>query len=817
MAPFLNLNVLVFVLVCLVATTAQEAERNATSVEKPTTEVETLPLVSEPSIEPSTLPDVPAEKPKDVVAAPVPVMEEKEELVVEDASPRKADSENDKTPLQQDLVTSPNALGSTTFGGDLNEAVFVTDESPEKAMEDNELDAEDEEVDAEDEKVDVDDEKLDAEDEELDVEDEELDAEDEDLDSEDEDLDSEDEDLDSEDEELDAEDKDLVAEATSATDLTGDDEIVTIAETPLQNTLDTPPNALGSTTFGGDLTEAVYTEDGPEKDMMDEVADSLSNPLSGKLDEELKAEEMASTDAEDDDVDLEDEDLVAEDDDVEATSVTELTEDVKLTTETASDGVLEGAMKDIATSVVSDNVILYISSFDCDLTDINVSETDNYVTCSVAAQASKGVSTISAAFYNVPMTKRMLMHFGEQDLISGNLNSGVWQLDLKIPKAADQGVWSLGFTDQGAFYGLEITDKAGNTVDYAQQAAQETIMPLQTTLTVESYYGNTVAYPQANIQTSSGVLLYGVSCAANEATVTDESKTIICEALVIPDEAGIGKATIYLVGPTGKTVIPLVFDEYSEALLVPATNTTNAMYLLTSTLSVPTWAEAGSYSLPASGAFQSRTLSSAGTVRLVNPQALSSKPTLRVVSVADNFAPRVSSFYCNGGQEVKLDDFDAVPVSCLLTAADEYSGIAYASMHFASPSKNDAVEFSFVPDSPGLGPFPAVTVKNVREAVGAQFPPNTEPGAWTLVRAVVADNSGNYEEYTATELNNKDVQTFFLVQSSSRTFSIAPREGTPAAAEPIPGQATSGASRSTMSKVAVAIGAVAVVVVCAMS
>ncbi len=798
MARFLSLNILVFVLVCLAATTAQETETTTTSVEKSTTEVETLPLVPEPSIEPSTLPDVPAEEPKDVVAAPAPVMEEEEEVVVEDASPPKPDSEEDKTPLQQDSATLPDPLGSTTFGGDLNEAVFTTDESPEKAMEDGDLDSEDEDMDSEDE---------------------DMESEDEDLDSEDEDLESEDEDLESEDEDLESEDKDLVAEATSATDLTGDEEMVMIAETPLQKNVETPPNALGSTTFGGDLTEAVYTEEAPEKDMMDEVADSLSNPLSGKLDEELKAEEMASMKEGDDDVELEDEeDLVVEDDDVEATSVTELTEDVEPTTEAASDSVLEGAMKDITTSVTSDSVILYISSFDCDLTDINVRDTENYVTCSVAAQASKGVSTISAAFYNVPMTKRMLMHFGEQDLISGNVNSGVWQLDLKIPKAADQGVWSLGFTDQGAFYGLEITDKAGNTVDYAQQAAQESIMPLQTTLTVESYYGNTVAYPQANIQTSSGVLLYGVSCAANEATVTDESKTIICEALVIPDEAGIGKATIYLVGPTGKTVIPLVFDEYSEALLVPATNTTNAMYLLTSTLSVPTWAEAGSYILPASGAYQSRTLSSAGTVRLVNPQTLSNKPTLRVVSAADSFAPRVSSFYCNGGQEVKLDDFDPVPVSCLLTAADEYSGIAYASMHFASPSKTDAVEFSFVPDSPGLGPFPAVTVKNVREAVGAQFPPNTEPGAWTLVRAVVADNSGNYKEYTATELNNKDVQTFFLVQSSLKTFSITPRAGTPAAvAEPIPGQATSGASRSTMSMVAVAIGAVAAAVVCAMS
>lgn len=590
-----------------------------------------------------------------------------------------------------------------------------------------------------------------------------------------------------------------------------EDGLMTIAELPLQQNLLPPVNSLGSTTFDGNLVEAVYTNEAPDKSMMDKATDALSNPLGGILDGEINAEEEALAGLEADNMGSTPPEAEAQ-----ANTVTDLTGEEEAAAENELGNVLEDAIKDITNSMNADPVTLYISSFECDLTEILVSESDNYVSCSVAAESSEGISAISAAFYNVPMTKRILMHFGEEDLISGNVKSGVWQLDLTIPKAADQGVWSLGFSDQGAFYGLEITDKAGNTVDYAQQAAQETIIPLQTTLTVESYTGNNVAYPQANIQTSSGVLLYGVSCAANEATVTSEAKTIICEALVIPDEAGIGKATLYLVGPTGKTVLPLVFDENSEALMVPATNKTTAMYLLTSTLSVPTWAEAGNYILPANGAYQTRTLSSAGTVRLVNPLTLSSKPALKVVSAADKSAPRVTSFYCNIIREIKLDDFDTVPVSCMLTASDEYSGISYASMHFVSPSKNDAVEFAFIPDSPGLGPFPAATVKTVRETVSAQFPPDTEPGAWTLVRAVVADNSGNYKEYTATELNIKDVQTFFLVQSSTKTFSIAPRAGTPAAEQPIPGQATSGASRSTASMVALAAGA-AVAAVCALN
>jgi len=692
MARFLNLNVLVFVLVCLAATAAQDTKTITTPVGQPTTEVEKLPVTPEPPVKPVTVPDVPAEKPKEeveVVEAPAPVKEEKEEPVV--------------VPVTVALPPKPD------------------DKAEGKGM-------------------------------------------------------------------------------------------VTIAETPLQENLLTPPNILGSTTFGGDLTEAVYTNEAPDKSMMDKVANSLSNPLGGALDGELSAEDEALKK-------LEAENL-AKPQEASANAVTDLTGKEEATAAGGADKydvVLEDANKDIANSVGADPVTLYISSFECDLAEILVSESENYVTCSVAAESSKGVSAISAAFYNVPMTKRILMHFGEEDLISGNVKSGIWQLDLTIPKAADQGVWSLGFADQSAFYGLEITDKAGNTVDYAKKAAVETIIPLQTTLTVKSYTGNNVAYPQANIQTSSGVLLYGVSCVDDTATVTDESKTIICEALVIPDEAGIGKATIYLVGPTGTTILPLVFDEDSEALMVPATNTTTAMYLLNSTLSVPTWAEAGTYILPASGAYQSRTLSNAGTVRLVNPLTLSSKPALKVVSAADKSPPRVSSFYCNIQREIKLDDFNTVPVSCMLTASNEHSGISYASLHFVSPSKNDAVEFAFVPASPGLGPFPAPSVTTVRETVGAQFPPNTEPGAWTLVRAVVADNSGNYKEYTPSELKKEDVQTFFLVQSSLKTFSIAPRAGTPAAgAEPIPGQATSGASRSTASMVAMA-AAGAVAAVCAMS
>lgn len=683
MARFLNLNVLVFVLVCLAATAA--AENTTTSVEQPTTDVDKLPVTPEATIEPVVVPEVTAEKPEEeaeVVDAPAPVKEEE----------------------------------------------------------------------AEDEEAEV-----------------------------------------------------VDAPAPVKEEEAEDDGEVKIAETPLQQNLLTPPNILGSTTFGGDLTEAVYTNDPPVESMMDKAADSLNNPLGGILDGELNAEVEALAG-------LEMDNLATD----QANAVTDLTGDEEVAAG-GFENVLEDAMKGITHSAGADPVTLYITSFECDLAEVLVSESENYVSCSVAAESSVGVSAISAAFYNVPMTKRILMHFGEEDLISGNIKSGVWQLDLTIPKAADQGVWSLGFSDQGAFYGLEITDKEGNTVDYAREAAEETIVPLQTTLTVESYTGNNVAYPQANIQTSSGVLLYGVSCAATEATVTEESKTIICEALVIPDEAGIGKATLYLVGPTGKTVLPLVFDQNSEALMVPATNKTTAMHLLTSTLSVPTWAEAGSYIMPANGAYQSRTLSGAGTVRLVNPLTLSSKPTLRVVSAADKSAPRVTSFYCNIIREIKLDDFDTVPVDCMLMASDEYSGISYASMHFVSPSKNDAVEFAFVPASPGLGPFPAASVKKVSERVSAQFPPNSEPGAWTLVRAVVADNSGNYREYTPTQLNSKNVQTFFLVQSRTQTFSITPRAGTPVAGtEPIPGQATSGASRSTASMVAMAAGAAAAAV-CAMN
>ncbi|TFJ84395.1 hypothetical protein NSK_004380 [Nannochloropsis salina CCMP1776] len=603
-------------------------------------------------------------------------------------------------------------------------------------------------------------------------------------------------------------------------------------DTIVQEGMEPPSNALGQTAFGGSLEEAVFTTDVPEKDMMKDVATSLDNPLGGPLDEELEAaaasevddemdteadvpeKEVEEKEAEEIEADGTDDDTIVKVTEVEA--VTDVTEDAAAPAVPEED-ILGDAMKAITDSADDASVTLYIASFECDLEHVIVSESDNTVTCSVAAEASHGVSTITAAFYNVPMTKRILMHFGEEDLISGSVRSGVWQLEVTIPKAADQGVWSLGFDDQGAFYGLEVTDKKGNTVNYAKQAAMDSIIPLQTSLTVESYAGNTVAYPQANVQTSSGVLIYGAACVDATATVTEEAKTIICEALIIPDEAGIGSSTIYMVGPTKKTVLPIVFDEDSEALLVPATNVTRTMFLLTSTLTVPTWAEPGAYSVPVSGAYQPRTLSGAATVRLINPLTLSAKPALTVVSVSDRSAPILSNFYCNNGRQVQLSDYDPLPVNCLLRATDDLSGVSYASLHFVSPSKTDAVEFAFVPSSPGLGPFPPASVKQVAENVASNFPPTTEPGAWTLARAVTTDNAGNYKEYTATELDNANVQTFFLVQSSTKTFSIAPKPGTAINPDPAPGQATSGAIRSSRPLLMAAALTGGAAVVCAMS
>jgi hypothetical protein len=437
-------------------------------------------------------------------------------------------------------------------------------------------------------------------------------------------------------------------------------------------------------------------------------------------------------------------------------------------------------------------VHLYITSFQCDVDEVMVTEQDNYVTCTVTAESSEGVNSISAAFYNPPMNKRFLLNFGKDELVEGDPLKGTWSIDLTVPKGADQGVWQLGYADQGAFYGLEVVDAKGNVVNYAKAEAAKTITPLQERLTVKSYKGNTAAFPQANLVTSSGLKLFGLSCDLPAVSVTAAPADVPCTAFVVPDEVGLGKVLAYLVGPTGKSVLPLTFDESAERTLIPATNTTEEMFALAGKLTVPMWAEPGSYGLVDAGAFQSRTVSHAGTIRLASSAMMARKPRLQVASAHDKAAPRVSNFYCNQGQKIDLGRKDAVAVNCLLRASDDLSGISYAAMHFVSPSRKEAVEFAFVPPSPGLGPFPNVAVPQVAETVNAQFPPATEPGAWTLARAVVADQSGNYKEYTATELDQLNVQTFFLVQSPSRSFAIEPREGS--GTGPVtPGQATSAA------------------------
>jgi len=454
-------------------------------------------------------------------------------------------------------------------------------------------------------------------------------------------------------------------------------------------------------------------------------------------------------------------------------------------------------------------VHLYITSFQCDVDEVVVTEQDNYVTCTVTAEASAGVVSVAAAFYNPPMNKRLLLNFGEDELVDGDAYKGTWEVDVTVPKGADQAVWRLGFADEGAFYGLEVIDAAGNVVNYAKPEALQTITPLQQQLTVQGYKGNTAAYPQANIVASTGLTLYGLSCDLQAVTVTDGPAEVPCAALVLPDAAGLGKVLAYLVGPTGKTVLPLTFDETADRMLIPATNTTAEMFALLGKTTVPTWAEPGAYSLVDAGAFQTRTVSHAGTVRLASPGVLARKPRLQVTSANDKAAPRVSNFYCNQGQKIDLAAKDAVNVNCLLRASDDLSGVSYAAMHFVSPSRKEAVEFAFVPPSPGLGPFANVAVPQVAETVAAAFPPGTEPGAWTLARAVVTDQSGNYKEYRATELDHLNVQTFFLVQSPSKAFNIAPRPGSASQTPVTPGQATSAApAGSRPSALLLAAGAV---------
>ena len=201
-------------------------------------------------------------------------------------------------------------------------------------------------------------------------------------------------------------------------------------------------DVLGETNLGG-VIDPIEFADAPAliQSIVDPDALTLPGPMSGDNMADMTAEEEDAVET------IDEVNAINNPTDAEATATdikeaeaTEATAPSDEVADITQEVPIHEVVKAIEQATVVEPPVLFISSFECDVTEILVSESDNYLTCTVSANSNKGVSTISAAFYNVPMTKRILLNFGEAELVDGDNFNGLWQLDLTIPKAADQGV-----------------------------------------------------------------------------------------------------------------------------------------------------------------------------------------------------------------------------------------------------------------------------------------------------------------------------------------------------------------------------------------
>lgn len=429
---------------------------------------------------------------------------------------------------------------------------------------------------------------------------------------------------------------------------------------------------------------------------------------------------------------------------------------------------------------------LKLKAFSCDTDTVDVRSKDVNISCTAVVDSSEGVVRISAAFYNPPMTKRIPIKIdASQHLYQGDIYSGSFVADVTVPMATDQATWELGFTDTGAYYALEVLDAAGNIRSYSKEEAATYVENLQTRLQVNSYTGDLLAYPQSNVVASSGMDVKSIACLDVDIKTTAGDRDLTCTATVVPDESGLGTVYAYLVSPSNTTVLPLVFRENAQTQLLP-NPTGGQIATMTSKISVGQYAEAGTYTLHFDGPFRMMTVSRAGTIKTFSSGQMLSNPTLTVVpSSTDTVAPIVTKFSCQSGQQVQLVNKGSVPLTCSLKGKDDLSGVAYMAMQFVSPSRTQSMNFAFVPDSPGLGDFPNTVISQVAVSQTISLTNATEPGPWTMVRAVGADNAGNYHAYSSEDLDAKNVQTYLLVQGVYQKFSIAPRAGSDDSGAPV--------------------------------
>lgn len=256
-------------------------------------------------------------------------------------------------------------------------------------------------------------------------------------------------------------------------------------------------------------------------------------------------------------------------------------------------------------------------------------------------------------------------------------------------------------------------------------------------------------------------------------TPTMKSREIACSVFVKLDAAGLGYVDTYFVSDSKKTAFNLRFAPTETTEFYTEGETVYAR--MNNTLTIPYWAESGKYSLALSGGYQGATVSRAGTLRAISSKDVLFPPSFTLLTSSQDIKPpKIQSFYCSPSGAIKVTQTASSKIVCNVKADEDISGINYLAMQFVSPSKDQFMNFAYIPFSQGLGDFKSEPVLTLKAQQSVDLPGGSEPGVWALVRAVAADNAGNYKAYHVNDFENKEVKGFFVVENSLIGFAFDP-------------------------------------------
>lgn len=426
-----------------------------------------------------------------------------------------------------------------------------------------------------------------------------------------------------------------------------------------------------------------------------------------------------------------------------------------------------------------DPATFMLLSFRCTAQTVNVLQAPQTLTClAKAAKADSNIQSIYGAFYNAVGTKSIPFYMTAKNIVDNTNNIPTYGILLNVPKGIDQGTWTLGLKDSSHYIKFQVTDKAGNVQKYSSaDVAAFGANNFQKTLVIRSTPGLNVdaLVPSSNLVPSSGPKVTDIACDLETVTL-NQPILLRCYVKVVNDGYGVDSVDMHLVSPNGKTVLSYLFEPG------PNTSVNATSVVMSATQFVPIYSESGIYQPAFSGGLALVSRSLAGTIRRASPTDLN-KPYNLTISAKniDTKPPAIASLVCNIGatDTILLKTDGPTSIACTADMSDDLSGIASVSFVFVGPSKDQAISFSYGPQTAGLK-TDQIVVSNlrIRDTKVVSIDDTYETGAWTLGYVLAVDNAGNYKQYLPSELTQAKMRTFFFIESPLQVKQVDPPKKT---------------------------------------